>query len=112
MGSDRQQVHGGLDDGDRGAATGVYLASIAICSLTLGWLVNRIYAWAGLGSAFGPPLLLALHWRRTSWAGVLAGFLTGTVTVVGSVPSVWTEPSGSVASTMLMTVLPAGTVAL
>lgn len=41
-----------------------------------------LYAWAGLGSAFGPPLLLALHWRRTSWAGVLAGFITGTITVV------------------------------
>ena len=41
-----------------------------------------LYAWAGLGSAFGPPLLLALHWRGTSRAGVLAGFITGTVTVV------------------------------
>ena len=36
------------------------------------------YAWAGLGSAFGPALLLALHWRRTSGAGVLAGMLVGT----------------------------------
>jgi sodium/proline symporter len=41
-----------------------------------------LYAWAGLGSAFGPPLLLALRWRKTSRAGVLAGFLSGTVTVV------------------------------
>jgi sodium/proline symporter len=41
-----------------------------------------LYAWAGLGSAFGPPLLLALHWRRTSRAGILAGFITGTITVV------------------------------
>jgi len=41
-----------------------------------------LYAWAGLGAAFGPPLLLALHWRRTSRAGVLAGFISGTVVVV------------------------------
>ncbi len=30
------------------AATVVYLASIAVCSLTLGWLVNRLYAWSGI----------------------------------------------------------------
>jgi sodium/proline symporter len=41
-----------------------------------------LYAWAGLGSAFGPPLLLALKWSRTSRAGVLAGFISGTVVVV------------------------------
>jgi len=41
-----------------------------------------LYAWAGLGAAFGPPLLLALHWRRTSRAGVLAGFISGTVVVI------------------------------
>ncbi len=41
-----------------------------------------LYAWAGLGAAFGPPLLLSLRWRRTSRAGVLAGFVTGTAVVV------------------------------
>jgi len=41
-----------------------------------------LYAWAGLGAAFGPPLLLSLRWRRTSRAGVLAGFVSGTVAVV------------------------------
>lgn len=41
-----------------------------------------LYAWAGLGAAFGPPLLLSLRWRRTSRAGVLAGFVSGTVVVV------------------------------
>ena len=28
-------------------ATAVYLSSIAICSLLLGWLTNRLYAWSG-----------------------------------------------------------------
>jgi sodium/proline symporter len=40
------------------------------------------YAWAGLGASFGPPLLLALRWRRTSFAGVLAGMIAGAVSAV------------------------------
>ena len=30
------------------AATGIYLFSIAACSLLLGWLTDRLYAWSGL----------------------------------------------------------------
>ncbi len=37
------------------------------------------YAWAGLGASFGPPLLLALRWRNTTAAGVIAGMLAGTI---------------------------------
>jgi sodium/proline symporter len=37
------------------------------------------YAWAGLGASFGPPLLLALRWKRTSSAGVLSGMIAGGV---------------------------------
>ena len=45
------------------------------------WLV--LFAWGGLGASFGPPLLLALFWKRTTKAGVIAGFLSGTtVTIV------------------------------
>jgi len=41
------------------------------------------YAWTGLGSSFGPPLLFALWWRRTTWAGVLSGMVSGiTATIV------------------------------
>jgi sodium/proline symporter len=40
------------------------------------------YAWAGLGSSFGPPLLLALRWKRTTRAGVLAGMIGGMVSTV------------------------------
>lgn len=36
------------------------------------------YAWSGLGSSFGPPLLLSLRWRKTTAWGVLAGMLAGT----------------------------------
>lgn len=41
-----------------------------------------LYAWGGLGAAFGPPILLTLWWKRTTKAGVFAGMLVGTVTVL------------------------------
>jgi sodium/proline symporter len=41
-----------------------------------------LYAWGGLGAAFGPPILLTLWWKRTTKAGVFAGMLAGTVTVL------------------------------
>lgn len=40
------------------------------------------YAWSGLGSSFGPPLLLSLRWKRTTGYGVLAGMLAGTISNV------------------------------
>jgi len=40
------------------------------------------YAWSGLGASFGPPLLMSLWWRRTTWAGVLAGMLGGMTAAV------------------------------
>ena len=45
-----------------------------------------LYAWAGLGAAFGPALILTLLWRRTNAAGVIAGMLIGF-----SVAIVWRE---------------------
>jgi sodium/proline symporter len=50
------------------------------------WLV--LFAWAGLGAAFGPASILALYWRRTSRQGVIAGIITGAVTVI-----VWNQVS-------------------
>jgi sodium/proline symporter len=41
-----------------------------------------LYAWAGLGAAFGPALILVLLWRRTSAAGVIAGMFVGFTTAV------------------------------
>lgn len=38
-------------------------------------------AWAGLGSAFGPIVLLSLFWRRTNLAGAIAGIVSGGLTV-------------------------------
>jgi sodium/proline symporter len=35
------------------------------------------YGWAVLGAAFGPQVILMVLWRRTTYAGALAGMLTG-----------------------------------
>ncbi len=44
------------------------------------------YAWAGLGSSFGPLLLLMLKWKRVTWQGAVAGLITGSATTV-----IWSE---------------------
>lgn len=37
------------------------------------------YAWAGIGSSFGPALLLLLFWKRFPRAGLYASLICGTV---------------------------------
>lgn len=39
-------------------------------------------AWAGLGSAFGPIILLSLYWKRTNMQGAIAGMISGGLTVI------------------------------
>ena len=39
-------------------------------------------AWAGFGSAFGPVVLLALFWKRSTLAGAVSGMATGALTVI------------------------------
>jgi sodium/proline symporter len=60
----------------------VYLA-IAMAFLVkdlVFWFV--LFAWAGLGAAFGPTSILALFWKKTSRNGVIAGMITGTLIVI------------------------------
>ncbi|MCR5119048.1 MAG: sodium/proline symporter PutP [Lachnospiraceae bacterium] len=39
-------------------------------------------AWAGLGAAFGPLVLMSLFWKRTNLSGAIAGLLSGALTVI------------------------------
>lgn len=39
------------------------------------------FAWAGFGATFGPIMLTSLFWKRTTWAGAIAGMVTGAVSV-------------------------------
>jgi sodium/proline symporter len=43
-----------------------------------------LYAWSGLGSSFGPLLLLSLYWRSINKYGAWAGILSG-----GIIAAVW-----------------------
>lgn len=40
------------------------------------------HAWAGFGAAFGPLILFALFWKKTTGKGALAGILVGGLTVI------------------------------
>ena len=40
------------------------------------------YAWSGLGSAFGPALVMALWWKKTTRKGIIAGLLVGFLTTI------------------------------
>lgn len=35
------------------------------------------FAWAGFGAAFGPLMLFSLFWKRTTYAGAVAGMISG-----------------------------------
>ena len=44
------------------------------------WLV--LFAWGGLGAAFGPALILSLYWKRTTKTGIVSGMITGTIITI------------------------------
>ena len=59
------------------------VVAIAIIAVFLAWnpdsSVFRVvsFAWAGFGAAFGPVMLLALFWKRSSRGGATAGMFAG-----------------------------------
>lgn len=57
---------------------------LAIMALLGSELIDSMvaYAWTGLGASFGPPLVLSLWWRRTTWGGVLSGMVGGMIATV------------------------------
>ena len=48
------------------------------------------YGWAILGASFGPQMILVLLWRRASYAGCIAGMLTGFATAL-----IWQQTYGA-----------------
>ncbi|MEJ2722098.1 MAG: sodium/proline symporter, partial [bacterium] len=62
------------------ATLGASAVALVLAFTTTDLIFDMVaYAWSGLGSSFGPPLLLSLRWRRTTAYGALAGMLSGTV---------------------------------
>ncbi len=62
--------------------------AIAIIAYFIAWNPNSSImklvsdAWAGLGSAFGPTVVMALFWKRTNLPGAIAGVVSGAATVI------------------------------
>jgi len=59
-------------------------AAAIILALTMTDTVYGLvsYAWSGIGSSFGPALLLVLFWKRFSRAGVFASLISGTLSTI------------------------------
>lgn len=58
------------------------VAAILLSQLPQSIFRKVLFAWGGLGAAFGPALLLTLWWKGTRRNGVIAGMLVGFVTVI------------------------------
>ncbi|MFV0624510.1 sodium/proline symporter PutP [Sphingomonas sp. ac-8] len=66
------------------------LATLAVALVSMGLAMDRSSsilslvsnAWAGFGAAFGPVILLSLHWRRMTAEAALAGIVVGAATVL------------------------------
>ena len=61
---------------------------VSVLAFVIAWNPNSSImglvsnAWAGLGAAFGPIVVMSLFWRRTNLAGAVAGIVSGGLTVI------------------------------
>jgi len=66
----------------------IAVVGLGLLATLLALTANRVifsfvlYAWAGLGAAFAPPLILGLLWKKATSTGAIAGAIVGFVTVV------------------------------
>ncbi len=64
------------------------VVGVAVLAFLIAWNPNSSImglvsnAWAGLGSAFGPIVVMSLFWKRTNLQGAVAGILSGGITVI------------------------------
>ncbi len=64
----------------RVATVGVGMAGFNLACMSDDLIYDVVsLAWAGLGASFGPAVLLSLHWKKMTGAGVLASMITGAV---------------------------------
>ena len=85
--------------------------AVALAAIFLAWnpdnsVLNLVgQAWAGLGAAFGPLVILSLTWRRMTRTGALAGMIVGAATVL-----IWIYaplgPDGSTLSSVIYEMVP------
>ncbi|MEH0023081.1 MAG: sodium/proline symporter PutP [Desulfobacter sp.] len=66
----------------RFGVVGFALLAYLIASNDSGTILSMVgYAWGGFGASFGPLIILALCWRRTTKYGALAGMIVGAITI-------------------------------
>ena len=63
-------------------------------------------AWAGFGAAFGPLVVLSLHWPRMNLAGATAGIVVGASTVLVWSYAPWTTLDGQTLSSVIYEIVP------
>ena len=63
---------------------GIFAYLVAMYSEWSGKTIFSIvsFAWSGLGSSFGPALLLTLWWKGVTRKGIIAGLFTGSITTI------------------------------
>ena len=63
---------------------GIFAYLVAMYSEWSGKTIFSIvsFAWSGLGSSFGPALLLALWWKGVTRKGIIAGLFTGSIITI------------------------------
>lgn len=69
---------------------GIFAYVVAMYSEYTGNTIFSIvsFAWSGLGSSFGPAILLTLWWNKTTREGIISGLFSGAITTLiwGSSP--------------------------
>ena len=64
------------------------VVAVAVLAYLIAWDPNSSImglvsnAWAGLGAAFGPIVLMSLFWKRCNLPGAIAGIVSGGLTVI------------------------------
>jgi SSS family transporter len=57
---------------------GLVAFALAMMKVDSVFSLNQL-AWAGLAASFGPGLILAIYWEKTTSAGILTGIVSGTL---------------------------------
>ena len=66
----------------------ITVVAVAVLAYLIAWDPNSSImglvsnAWAGLGAAFGPTVLMSLFWKRCNLQGAVAGIVSGGLTVI------------------------------
>jgi len=82
------RAHVRLDEAQKLWLSRVVVVVAGVAALVFAWLAQDLvfwlvlFAWGGLGAAFGPALILAIYWKGSTRAGIVAGMVTGAVVTI------------------------------